>query len=148
MMRFPFLVLLLALAGCATMQEPDTSVSYDEGRSQRARVPLDSVVVFGPEMEIPDVYRRFGRIRSQGLVSDTVEVSVLRALRERASEVGAEGVQIMSAEHVDLSRGAVETNPATGMPSFNQGVRYRIEATAFHRTDRGYQPPEIGRPDN
>ena len=140
-MRFLLPICLLLLAGCSASEQLVTDVAFDEGRSQRAAVPLDSVAVFGPNDVVPAVYRRFGALVSQGLVSDTAEVSVMRALRQKAAEVGAEAVQVTRAENVDLSRGAVSTNPATGMPTFNQGVRYRVEAVAYHRTDRGFQPP-------
>lgn len=130
-----FSILGLSFAGCAEiarMQAPVASHTLHEDKP--VRPASSSLVVYESPDEVPDGYVPFASLASQGMVSDTAEVSVLRALQAEARSIGADAVAI-------TQNGPIPFYTSRPSPFPNQPFeyyweeRYRAEATAYFFPD-------------
>lgn len=113
----------------ASLQAPSASSSLHNESVQRPSTT--SLVVFDDAEEIPDGYSPFADVVSQGMVSDTAEVSVLRALRLEAQSIGADAVALTYNGLYPFREYRASPLP-NQPPEWVTTQRYRIEATAYY----------------
>lgn len=94
------------------------------------RPSTTSLLVFDEDEELSDGYTPFADLVSQGMLSDTSEVSVLRALRLEAQSIGADAVALTYNGQYPFREYRASPFP-NQPPEWVLTQRYRIEATAY-----------------